>query len=231
MPDHSPQALRNKANGDFPIDEVVERLLREMAQWEEPIVTKMTRNKRDPFKVLIATILSLRTKDSCTAEASRRLFKLARSPRGMLKLDRGLIEKTIYPVGFYKNKARHIHETCQELISRFGGKTPDTLEELLTLKGVGRKTANLVLTKGFGLPGICVDTHVHRICNRWGYIQTQNPDETELVLREVLPQKHWIPINDLLVTYGQNLCVPISPWCGRCVLADLCAKNGVERSR
>ncbi len=149
----------------------------------------------------------------------------------MLKLDEALIAETIYPVGFYKTKAATIQEVCRDLIGRFGGKTPDDLDDLLSLKGVGRKTANLVLTLGFGKLGICVDIHVHRITNRWGYVKTKEPDDTEAVLREILPQKYWIEINDLLVTYGQNLCAPVSPWCSRCRLSDFCPKKNVKKSR
>lgn len=215
----------------FPIHKVMAILREEMQRWEDPIVTKMARKRRDPFRVLITTILSLRTKDTCTAQAAARLFKRARSPRGLLKLDEATIAETIYPVGFYKTKAKNVQKTCRMLLETFGGQTPDTLEELLTLPGVGRKTANLVLTQGYGLPGICVDTHVHRITNRWGYVQTQAPDETEMELRRILPQEYWIVINDYLVTYGQNLCVPVSPWCSQCRLTSYCPRLGVKRSR
>jgi endonuclease-3 len=215
----------------FPIDQVVAILKKEVRQWKDPIVTAMTRKERDPFKVLIATVLSLRTKDSCTAEAAERLFRLADSPETMLRLDGTIIAKTIYPVGFYNTKAKNILEICRDLIDRFGGNTPDDIDDLLTLKGVGRKTANLVLSLGYNKPAICVDTHVHRICNRWGYVETRNPEETEMVLRKILPRRHWIVINDLLVTFGQNLCAPVSPWCGRCKISAFCARSGVTRSR
>lgn len=222
---------RRRYNPEFPIHEAAAILRVEVRQWREPIVTRMSRNRRNPFKVLISTILSLRTKDECTAEATRRLFRLARSPQGMLRLDRARIAETIYPVGFYNTKAETIHTVCRDLLERFDGRTPDSIDDLLTLKGVGRKTANLVVTQGYGKPGICVDTHVHRIANRWGYVTTKTPDETEEVLRECLPPEYWIEINDWLVSYGQHLCLPVSPWCGKCRLAHLCARRGVQRSR
>jgi endonuclease-3 len=235
----------------FPIARAIRILRREIRQWDDPIVTKLARRKRDPFKVLIATILSLRTKDACTAEAAARLFALADTPEGLLRIPAGTIAKTIYPVGFYNTKARDIHSVCRDLLERFGGRAPDTrapdtrapdarvpdarvpdtIEELLTLQGVGRKTANLVLSQGYGIPAICVDTHVHRITNRWGYVTTKSPEETEMRLREILPKRYWIILNDLLVTYGQNLCMPVSPWCSRCKLRSFCPRIGVARSR
>ncbi len=221
----------SKANTDFPIDKVVSILKKEMKQWKDPMVTAMSRKKREPFKVLIATVLSLRTKDDCTAEAAKRLFKLADTPRKILNLDEKTIAQAVYPVGFYNTKAKNILDICQNLVDRYNGQTPDEIDELLTLKGVGRKVANLVLTQGYNKPAICVDTHVHRITNRWGYVETSHPDETEMVLREVLPKKHWIIINDLLVTYGQNLCMPTSPWCSKCKIRDYCEQKGVKRFR
>jgi len=215
----------------FPIDRVTKILREETAHMQVPIVTEYARNQRNPFQVLVSTILSLRTKDACTAEASRRLFERAQTPQELLELDVETIVGLIYPVGFYKTKAQTLHDVCQTLIERFGGQVPNTLDELLSLKGVGRKTANLVLTQGYGLPGICVDTHVHRITNRWGYVHTKSPEETEMVLRQILPPRYWIEINDWLVAYGQNLCKPVSPWCSRCRLRPDCQQIGVERSR
>ncbi|MFW6286339.1 MAG: endonuclease III domain-containing protein [Candidatus Sumerlaeota bacterium] len=200
-------------------------------KFKTPIVTEMSEKERDPFKVLVSTLLSLRTKDECTAEASKRLFKRAKTPRGMLRLDEKELAQIIYPVGFYNTKAKTIREVCRTLLDKHGGKVPDDLEELLALKGVGRKTANLVLTRGFHKPGICVDTHVHRITNRWGYVDTDSPDETERVLRDILPGKYWIEINDWLVTWGQNICKPASPVCSKCALESICPKIGVKRSR
>ncbi len=149
----------------------------------------------------------------------------------MMNLAPEIIEKAVYPVGFYRNKARSILEVSRILIDRYAGEVPRDLDLLLELPGVGRKTANLVVTQGFGLPGICVDTHVHRLCNRLGYVKTRTPEETEMELRRRLPARHWIPLNDLLVSYGQNLCLPISPWCSRCRVRELCAREGVGRSR
>ncbi|HEQ60853.1 MAG TPA: endonuclease III [Firmicutes bacterium] len=212
------------------MDEIVQQLKRQVRRWKEPIVTQIAR-RRDPFRVLVSTLLSLRTKDATTAAASERLFALADTPDAMLKLSSARIARTIFPVGFYKTKARTIRAICRVLLEDYGGRVPDDLDELLKLKGVGRKTANLVVTLGYGKPGICVDTHVHRITNRWGYVKTKTPDETEMRLREILPRKHWIVLNDLLVTYGQNLCKPISPRCSECVIAEFCEKVGVGRSR
>ena len=216
---------------DNSIHDIVTILQQAVRQWKEPIVTEMTRHSRNPFKVLIATILSLRTKDETTGPAAERLFKLADTPRAMLSIDQNLIAETIFPVGFYKNKARNIHEICTDLLERFDGRVPDDLDQLLSIKGVGRKTANLVLTHGYGKPGICVDTHVHRISNRFGYVKTSEPDKTEFALREKLPKEYWLIYNDLLVTFGQNLCKPISPLCSQCPVAHLCERVGVEKSR
>jgi endonuclease III len=215
----------------FPIDCVATILRRETGQWKEPIVTRLARIGQNPFKVLISTILSLRTKDETTAQASDRLFALAQTPAEMLALDVETIARTIYPVGFYNVKAKTILQVCRTLIEEYGGEVPASIDELTKMKGVGRKTANLVMTLGFNKPAICVDTHVHRITNRWGYVKTKNPDETELVLRKILPKKYWIPFNDWLVTWGQNVCVPISPFCSRCALLPCCGQVGVSRSR
>jgi len=217
---------------DHDIDVCIRILKREVRRWQEPIVGVVAKaSRRDPFQILISTVLSLRTKDQTTAEASARLFRLATTPEAMLAVPRRTIERAIYPVGFYRTKARYIHGICRDLLTRFGGRVPDTLEELLTLKGVGRKTANLVLTLGFRKPGICVDVHVHRISNRWGYIRTKTPGESEQVLRCKLPRRHWMIYNDLLVPYGQNLCTPVSPRCSECKLARYCERVGVVRSR
>jgi endonuclease-3 len=187
--------------------------------------------RHDPFETLISCLLSLRTKDETTAAASARLFSLARSPRAMLDVPQRTIARAIYPVGFYRTKARTILELSRVLVARHGGAVPETLEGLLELNGVGRKTANLVLTLAFRKYGICVDTHVHRISNRWGYVRTRSPDETEMRLRERLPRRHWRTYNDLLVAFGQNLCHPTSPWCSRCPIERLCGRVGVTRSR
>lgn len=215
----------------FPIHEAAAILRCEILQWKVPIVTRLAQKRRDPFRTLIGTMLSLRTKDDCTEAATQRLFRLAHTPRTMLRLDADTIARTIYPVGFYKTKSQSILAVCRALLERYQGRVPHEIDELLTLQGVGRKTANLVLTQGFGLPGICVDTHVHRITNRWGYVRTRTPEETETCLREILPPEYWIEINDWLVAYGQNLCTPTSPWCSRCLLTKWCARVGVGRSR
>ncbi len=206
-------------------------LRREVSQWQEPVVGVVAKESSDPFRILIACVLSLRTKDQTTAEASRRLFSLASDPSNMLRLSPRRIERAIYPVGFYRTKAKQIHEICRRLLTEYDGRVPDSLEELLTLKGVGRKTANLVVTVGFGKPGICVDTHVHRISNRWGYVKTKTPEDTEQALRRKLPRRYWITFNDLLVPFGQNLCQPVSPYCSRCKLVKYCDQVGVTTSR
>lgn len=199
--------------------------------WVTPAVTIVATQDRDPFKVLISCILSLRTRDQATAEASARLFALADTPEKLAKLDLERIVATIYPVGFYRNKAGQIREISSQLIEEYAGQVPDDLDRLLKFKGVGRKTANLVLTLGHGKPGICVDIHVHRISNRWGYVKTRTPEETEFALRGKLPPEYWIPINDLLVTFGQNQCTPVSPRCSSCPLFALCDRVGVEKFR
>lgn len=191
----------------------------------------VARESRDPFQVLIACLLSLRTKDQTTTEASRRLFALASDPASMVKLPLGRIERAIYPVGFYRTKAKQIGKICRRLLGEFEGRVPDSLDALLTLPGVGRKTANLVVTVGYGKPGICVDTHVHRISNRWGYVRTRTPEQTEAALRRILPPRYWITFNDLLVAFGQNVCLPVSPLCSRCKIRQYCDRVGVTRSR
>lgn len=207
-------------------------LKREVREWQEPVVGVVARESgRDPFKILISCLLSLRTKDRTTSEASARLFALAGDPASMLALSAQRIEQAIYPVGFYRTKTKQIHHICRRLLEEHGGLVPDSIEELIALPGVGRKTANLVVTVGYGKPGICVDIHVHRISNRWGYVKTVKPEETEQVLRNKLPAQYWIIYNDLLVPYGQNICQPVSPFCSRCKLVKYCDRVGVTRSR
>jgi endonuclease III len=215
---------------DFDIHAAITALRATMPQFPQPLIDGM-REERSPFRVLIATILSLRTKDTLTAVVAPRLFAAADTPAAMLALGEEQIAGLIYPVGFYRTKARAIRETCALLLDRYGGRVPDDLDQLLALPGVGRKTANLVLTAGYDLPGICVDTHVHRICNRWGYVETRSPDATELVLRAKLPPEYWKEINMLLVTLGQNICHPTSPRCSVCPVAHWCRRIGVTRSR
>ncbi len=215
----------------FPIEQALDTLERELTRFTPPLIDQMGEVSQTPFRILIATILSLRTKDTLTAVVAPRLFAVADTPAAMLALGVEQIAELIYPVGFYRVKARQIVAICQILLERYGGEVPSDLDELLKLPGVGRKTANLVVTAGFGLPGICVDIHVHRICNRWGYVQTRTPEETEMALRARLPQRYWIPINRLLVTLGQNICHPTSPRCSICPIRDLCPRIGVTRSR
>ena len=213
------------------LDRVLTILQKEVRKWDVPIVTLIAERTRDPFRVLVSTLLSLRTKDETTTEASRRLFGRATTPETMLKIPVAKIRDLIYPVGFYKRKAQNLLDVSRILLTRYGGKVPDDLDTLLELPGVGRKTANLVLTLGYGKPGICVDTHVHRISNRFGYVETKAPDHTEMALREKLPSEWWIPINDILVAFGQSLCKPISPWCSRCPVSEFCEKHHVTRFR
>ncbi|MBR33888.1 MAG: endonuclease III [Nitrospinae bacterium] len=213
------------------INRIIKILKKSIKQWKVPIVTQVAEDGRDPFKVLISCILSLRTKDDTTAAASSRLFKITDNPAKMLKIKDRTMEKTIYPVGFYRTKTRNIKSICRILVDKYKSRVPDEIDELLKLKGVGRKTANLVVTLGYNKLGICVDTHVHRISNRLGYISTTTPEKTEFALRKRLPQKHWIIYNDLLVTFGQNLCKPISPVCSICPIYNYCDRVGVLKSR
>jgi endonuclease-3 len=186
-------------------------------------------NGPDPFRILVGCMISLRTKDEVTYPATERLFAIASDPEGMLKLTHAAIAKAIYPAGFYRTKAKQIRAISAILLSRHGGRVPDTIEELLLLPGVGRKTANLTVTLGFGKPGICVDTHVHRIANRLGWVATKAPDDTEAALRLSLPKRWWIPINETLVRHGQQVCRPISPKCPACPVARRCPKVGVGK--
>lgn len=183
---------------------------------------KMMETFQDPFKVLICCILSLRTNDLTTYPCSLRMLELGTKPEDFLNIDVDLLAKAIYPVGFYKNKAQQILDISKEIVEKHDGKVPDTIEELVKFKGVGRKTANLVMAKGFGKPAICVDVHVHRISNRLGWVTTKNPEETEMELRKLLPVKYWLDINTILVTFGQNLCKPQKPMCPTCPVKDYC---------
>jgi len=212
------------------ISQVIRKIKRASVHWKTPVVTQISW-KKDPFRVLVSCILSLRTRDEVTDAASKRLFALADSPQKLASLKQDAIEKAIYPAAFYRNKAVTLSTLCRELMSRYGGAVPGTLEELLSFKGVGRKTANLTLVLGHGKPGVCVDTHVHRITNRWGYVAAKNPDATEMALRKNLPKKYWMEFNDLLVSFGQNCCKPISPLCSQCCVSDLCPKIGVGKHR
>jgi endonuclease-3 len=216
---------------DRHIADIVRLLTRELNKGELPVVTLLAEERRGPFPILISTLLSLRTKDEVTAVASERLFALADTPEEMLKLTEAEIRRAIYPAGFYRNKAKTIRLVCRELMDRFDSRVPDTIEQLLTLPGVGRKTANLVVSLGFGKPAICVDVHVHRIANRLGYVATKTPEETEYALREKLPRRFWLSFNTLLVAFGRKICRPVSPWCSICPVAKYCDRAGVARSR
>lgn len=201
------------------ISEVLGTLREYITQFQEPIVTQVSR-KRDPFKVLISTVLSARTKDKVTKKAFERLMDEAETPEEILKLDN--IEELIYPAGFYRTKAKNLKMLCTQLLEDFDGRVPDRLDDLLALRGVGRKTANLVLVLAFDKQGICVDTHVHRISNRWEYVETKTPEQTEFALRKKLPERHWKEYNDILVTFGQNICRPRNPLCEKCPITAYC---------
>lgn len=196
-----------------------------------PSVSKIAREKRDPFRILVSTLISLRTKDEVTELASRRLFELADTPETLGKLDVRKVERAIYPAGFYKTKARTLREISCRLVGEYGGRVPDSVDDLLAFKGVGRKTATLVVSLGYGIPAICVDTHVHRISNRLGLVETRNPAETEFALMDLLPRRYWIRYNELLVTFGQQVCKPLSPHCSSCPVRRSCPRRGVERHR
>lgn len=208
---------------DKDIDKIMKELLKVTKSMPMPVVTeiKLVTN-RDAYKILISTMLSLRTKDSTTRDASMRLFEKAGNPKDMLKLSEEEIAKLIYPVGFYRVKAKNILEVSKTIIDDYNGKVPDEIDELLKLRGVGRKVANLVITEAFDKYGICVDTHVHRISNRFGYVSTKKPEQTEFALRKKLPKKYWRIYNDTLVIYGQNLCKPINPLCNQCSVSKYC---------
>lgn len=208
------------------------RTIRQVAaSWQAPSVSFVAENSGTPFQILVSTVLSLRTQDATTTQAARRLFALAGTPDAMLALDEETIAQAIFPVGFYRQKAKQIRAICRILLDRHGGEVPRDLPALLELPGVGRKTANLVVSLGYALPGICVDTHVHRITNRWGYVETRTPEQTETALRAKLPKSYWIEINRLLVQFGQTICRPISPWCSRCPVARSCRRVGVTSAR
>jgi len=216
---------------DAHIADIVRILEKELGKWELPIVTALAENNRGPFPILISTVLSSRTKDEVTAQAAGRLLALASTPKKMVKLPEEDIVRAIYPVGFYRNKAKAVLQLSRDIIDRFHSRVPDTMEQLLTLPGVGRKTANLVLTLAFEKEGLCVDTHVHRISNRLGYIKTKTPEGTEQALREKLPKRYWSRYNTLMVAFGRHKCFPISPGCSSCPISDYCDRVNVGRSR
>ncbi len=210
---------------------VIPALRRSVEGERLPSVTEISMKSRSPFRVLVSTVISARTKDEVTRVASERLFARARTPASLAALAEEEIAELIYPAGFYRTKAKNIRALAKKLVEDFNGKVPRTIEELTTLPGVGRKTANLVLTLGFGDYGICVDTHVHRIVNRIGAVNTSTPEQTEYALRRVLSKEHWIEFNDLLVTFGKKVCTPVSPYCSRCPIEESCLKVDVKRNR
>ncbi|MDD5711559.1 MAG: endonuclease III [Smithellaceae bacterium] len=216
---------------DDQIDLVIKLIRKHLRKTELPIVSLLAKKRYDPFAILLSTLLSLRTKDEVTAVATERLFKLAKTPETMLKVPAERIATAIYPVGFYRTKADTILSVCRDLVQRYSSRVPDTIEELLSLKGVGRKTANLVVSLGYSKPAICVDTHVHRISNRLGYVRTKTPEQTEFALREKLPLEYWSEYNTLLVAFGRETCKPISPLCSKCPVFACCERMGVTKSR
>lgn len=209
------------------IDIVMQRLGEHFLQVQTPIVDLIQATTQDPFRVLVSTILSARTKDETTAAAVTRLFERIDTPQELAKLSYDEINKLIFPVGFHNTKAKHLKELPAVLEREFGGEVPPEIDDLLRLPGVGRKTANLVRAVAFSLPAICVDVHVHRICNRWGYIKTSTPLESEMALRQILPEKHWLKINSYVVAFGQNLCTPRKPKCEICPIYQYCKRVGV----
>ncbi|GAB4368669.1 MAG: endonuclease III [Spirochaetales bacterium] len=213
-------------------DRILQRLKGRLEGAELPSVSMVAQEfSRDPYRILVSTILSLRTKDKVTLEASQRLLEKAPTPQDLLALKEEEIQSLIYPAGFYRVKAKNLRQIARQLLDRFHGAVPSDRDLLLSLPGVGRKTANLVLNLGYGIPAICVDTHVHRISNRLGWVATRTPEQTEYALMEVLPRPYWIPINEVLVTYGQHVCTPQSPFCSTCPFEQECPRIGVKRSR
>jgi endonuclease-3 len=215
----------------IPFRRIIGRLQEFLKDSRLPSVSEVAERRRDPFHILVSTMISLRTKDEVTASSSARLLARAATPEALAGLEAGRIAELIYPAGFYNTKAKNLKNMAEKLVSRHGGRVPEDMEQLLQLPGVGRKTANLVRNLGYGLDGICVDTHVHRISNRLGWVRTKTPEQTESALEQVLPREYWIPINDLLVRFGQTLCTPVSPFCSRCPIGADCPRIGVERSR
>ncbi|MEI7589970.1 MAG: endonuclease III [Deltaproteobacteria bacterium] len=213
------------------IGKVISKLETITKQWSLPVVALMAQENKNPFAILVVSILSLRTKEEQTAPAAKKLLSLACTSKEMAKLSENTIAKTIYPVGFYRNKARDILEISRKLEAEYNGVVPSSIDELLCFKGVGRKTANLVVIVAYKKAGICVDIHVHRISNRLGFVATKTPDETEFALRGKLPQKHWHKYNPLMVAFGRNICTPTSPHCSICPINTLCEKKGVTKNR
>ncbi|MCK5599712.1 endonuclease III [bacterium] len=213
------------------LEKILKILEGEYRKWQPPVLAYQKARGYEPFRVLISTLLSLRTKDQVTKDATGKLFSKVKNVKQLRAVPVEEIEKLIYPVGFYRTKAKNINKICGILLENYDGKVPDTIEELVKLPGVGRKTANLVVTEGFGKEGICVDIHVHRISNRFGFVKTKTPDATEMVLRQTLPKKWWPKYNVILVSFGQTICAPVSPFCSKCPVADLCERVGVQKRR
>ncbi|MEJ5338635.1 MAG: endonuclease III [Aquificaceae bacterium] len=201
---------------------VLQIMKREYPRWHAPIVKLIAQKRKDPLSALLCALLSTRTRDETTAEVCKRFLERIKSPQDLLKMDLDELQRLIHPVGFYRNKAKHLKELARQLVEEFGGKVPDTMEDLLRLRGVGRKVANIVLSEGFGKPAIAVDVHVHRISNRWGLVRTRNPEETEKALMQVVPQEYWRDYNRLLVAFGQTICRPVRPKCGECPVSAWC---------
>jgi len=231
LPQDAPKRARPARLDGRRLPWVVRRLREHLREVEPPVVTLIAQQAKDPFRVLISTILSARTKDDVTAAASARLFAVADTAAAVAALPVRRLERLIFPVGFYRTKARNLKAACRLLVERYDGRVPATIDELIELPGVGRKTANLVLVEGFAEPAMCVDTHVHRICNLWGLVATRNPEETEHALRRSLPRRYWLDWNRLLVSFGQHTCVPLSPRCSRCPIEGGCPRIGVVRFR
>ncbi|MDR3173137.1 MAG: endonuclease III [Treponema sp.] len=224
--------MKAGSNSEIPWGPIVRALEKWRGDLEDPSVTTVAEQySRDPWAVLVSTILSLRTKDEVTLAASARLLKEAPGPAELYRLGEEAVARLAYPAGFYRTKAANLKKIAAILLDKYDGKVPSDMDELLALPGVGRKTANLVLIEAFDLPGICVDVHVHRICNRAGWLESKSPEETEMALRDRLPRRYWKGINALLVLYGQQTCRPVSPYCSRCVISGHCRRNGVEKSR
>lgn len=223
--------MPNKMDSIYDYDEILNVLKASYESGPSPSVTLIANTLKTPYNVLVSTIISLRTKDQVTLSASQKLFELAGDIYGLQSLTEDEIAQLIYPAGFYKTKAKNLKKIADIVIDRYGGNIPDEMDDLLKLPGVGRKTANLVLILGFNKLGLCVDTHVHTVSNRLGWVKTKTPDETEFALRELLPVEHWRLINDYLVSFGQKVCVPVSPFCSRCGLNGVCQHNGVTKNR
>ena len=214
------------------ISKIIKLLKQEIRHFESPIATEIGEKTKDPFLVLISCILSLRTKDTTTGKAAKRLFDLADNPKNMLKLSTKQIEKAIFPVGFYPTKAKWIKKACKILIEKYNGKVPATMEELMELPGIGRKCAGITMCYGFNKNvSIPTDTHVFKIVNRLGWVKTKTPEKTEQELIKIIPKKYWHDLNNLLVAHGQNICVPVSPFCSKCYISKYCPRIGIIRSR